>query len=170
MSKADEIMDVLMKVLDQSGQTVENLHLISYEAWNEIKYRMKMALWHKDLDLSFDSDCSEKYGGIRLSGNTDGITEDFWYFYKRHPLYGWQETTIIDPQDIESAKGFYIEDRYGHPVEISMDQFIDLLSNERSGSQHIGIGSCASTIVTKIKIYRDSKDNLMFDKFSEVYD
>lgn len=93
MSKADEIMDVLIDVLEQSGYKIEDVHLINYDTWKGIERDMERALRSKGLDLSYTSDYSEKYD-VKLSGNAGGIIISFRYFYKKHPQYGWHEAKI----------------------------------------------------------------------------
>ena len=168
MSKADEIMDVLIDVLEQSGYKIEDVHLINYDTWKGIERDMERALRSKGLDLSYTSDYSEKYD-VRLSGNAGGIIISFRYFYKKHPQYGWHEAKI-NGSDIESAKEFYEDDRYGHATKISKERFINLMSTEKSRSQHIGIGSQASIKITTVTVYADNQNNLMFDKATLIYD
>ena len=168
MSKADEIMDVLIDTLEQSGYKIEDIHLINYNTWKGIERDMERALRSKSLDLSYDSDYSEKYD-INLSGNASGIISRFRYFYKKHPQYGWHEAKINE-SDIESAKEFYEEDRYGYAKKISKERFISLVSTQKSESKHIGIGSQASINITTVTVYADNQNNLMFDKTTLVYD
>ena len=168
MSKADEIMDVLIDTLEQSGYKIEDIHLINYNTWKGIERDMERALRSKSLDLSYDSDYSEKYD-INLSGNASGIISMFRYFYKKHPQYGWHEAKINE-SDIESAKEFYEEDRYGYAKKISKERFISLVSTQKSESKHIGIGSQASINITTVTVYADNQNNLMFDKTTLVYD
>lgn len=168
MSKADEIMDVLIDVLEQSGYKIEDVHLINYDTWKGIERDMERALRSKGLDLSYTSDYSEKYD-VKLSGNAGGIIISFRYFYKKHPQYGWHEAKI-NGSDIESAKEFYEDDRYGHATKISKERFINLMSTEKSRSQHIGIGSQASIKITTVTVYADNQNNLMFDKATLIYD
>ena len=168
MSKADEIMDVLIDTLEQSGYKIEDVHLINYDTWKGIENDMERALRSKGLDLSYTSDYSEKYD-VKLSGNAGGIISGFRYFYKKHPQYGWHEAKI-NGSDIESAKEFYENDRYGYATKISKERFINLVSTEKGGSQHIGIGSQASINVTTVTVYADNQNNLMFDKTTLVYD
>ena len=167
MSKADEIMDVLIDVLEQSGYKIEDVHLINYDTWKGIERDMERALRSKGLDLSYTSDYSEKYD-VKLSGNAGGIIISFRYFYKKHPQYGWHEAKI-NGSDIESAKEFYEDDRYGHATKISKERFINLMSTEKSRSQHIGIGSQASIKITTVTVYADNQNNLMFDKATLIY-
>lgn len=168
MSKADEIMDVLIDVLEQSGYKIEDVHLINYNTWKGIESYMERALRSKGLDLSYTSDYSEKYD-VKLSGNSGGIISNFRYFYKKHPKYGWKETKVTDDL-IKSAKNFYEEDRYGFANKISKERFINLVSTEKSRSQYIGIGSQASIDITTVTVYADNQNNLMFDKSVLVYD
>lgn len=168
MSKADEIMDVLIDILEQSGYKIEYVHLINYDTWKGIERDMERALRSKGLDLSYTSDYSEKYD-VKLSGNADGIISSFRYFYKKHPHYGWHEARI-NGSDIESAKEFYEDDRYGYTTKISKERFINLLSTKKDRSQHIGIGSQASLLDTTITIYTDIDNNLLFDKSVVIYD
>ena len=72
MSKADEIMDVLVDVLEQSGYKLEDVHLIDFDTWKGIEKDMSIALRSKGLDLSYTSDYSDKYE-VKLSGNVSGI-------------------------------------------------------------------------------------------------
>lgn len=167
MSKADEIMDVLIDILEQAGYKIEDVHLINYDTWKGIERDMERALRSKGLDLSYTSDYSEKYD-VKLSGNAGGIIISFRYFYKKHPQYGWHEAKI-NGSDIESAKEFYEDDRYGHATKISKERFINLVSTEKSGSRHIGIGSQASIEITTVTVYADNQNNLMFDKATLVY-
>lgn len=168
MSKADEIMDILIDTLAQSGYKIEDVHLINYDTWKGIEKDMENNLRSKGLDLSYDSDYSEKYD-IKLSGNASGIISSFRYFYKKHPQFGWKETTIKD-SDLESVKEFYEEDRYGYANKISKERFIDLISSRRNETRHIGIGSQASVQVTTITVYADTKNNLMYDRTTLIYD
>lgn len=168
MSKADEIMDVLIDTLEQSGYKIEDVHLINYDTWKGIEKDMERALRSKGLDLSYDSDYSEKYD-IKLSGNAGGIISGFRYFYKKHPQFGWKETTIKG-SDLESVKEFYEEDRYGYANKISKERFMSLISSGRNETRHIGIGSQASINVTTVTVYADAKNNLMYDKTTLVYD
>lgn len=168
MSKADEIMDVLIDILEQSGHKIEDVHLLNYDTWNSIEKDMERALRSKSLDLSYTSDYSDKYD-IKLSGNAGGIINDFRYFYKKHPRYDWHET-MIDKSDIESAKEFYEQDRYGFANKISKERFIRLISSRRNEDNYIGIGSGASISVTTVTVYTDSNNNLMYDKTILMYD
>lgn len=168
MSKADEIMDVLIDVLEQSCYKIEDVHLINYNTWKGIESDMERALRSKGLDLSYTSDYSEKYD-VKLSGNAGGIISGFRYFYKKHPKYGWKETKVTDDL-IKSAKNFYEEDRYGFANKISKERFINLVSTEKSRSQYIGIGSQASIDITTVTVYVDNQNNLMFAKTTLVYD
>lgn len=168
MSKADEIMDVLIDVLEQSGYKIEDVHLINYDTWKGIESDMERALRSKGLDLSYTSDYSEKYD-VKLSGNSGGIMSNFRYFYKKHPQYGWHESKI-NGADIDAAKEFYEDDRYGHATKISKERFINLVSTEKGGSQPIGIGSQASINITTVTVYADNQNNLMFAKTTLVYD
>ena len=168
MSKADEIMNVLINVLEQSGYKIEDVHLINYDTWKGIEKDMERALRSKGLDLSYDSDYSEKYD-IKLSGNAGSIVNGFRYFYKKHPQYGWHKTTIKE-SDIELVKDFYEDDRYGYAKKISKEKFIKLVSTEKGGYSHVGIGSQASIISTDITLYKDRYNNLMFDKSVLVFD
>ena len=52
MSKADEIMDVLIDTLEQSGYKIEDVHLINYDTWKGIENDMERALRSKGLDLA----------------------------------------------------------------------------------------------------------------------
>lgn len=168
MSKADEIMDVLIDILDQSGYKIEDVHLINYDAWKGIEQDMERALRAKSLDLSYTSDYSEKYD-IKLSGNSGGIVNGFRYFYKKHPKYGWHEAKI-NGSDIESAKEFYEEDRYSFVNKITKEHFMNLLSSRLNETKHIGIGSQASISITTITVYADANNNLMYNKTTLVYD
>lgn len=168
MSKADEIMDVLIDTLAQSGYKIEDVHLINYDTWKGIEKDMESSLRSKGLDLSYDSDYSEKYD-IKLSGNASGIISGFRYFYKKHPQYGWHEAKINE-SDIESTKGFYEEDRYGYANKISKERFTSLISSGRNETRHIGIGSQASIHVTTVTVYADANNNLMYDRTTLVYD
>ena len=168
MSKADEIMDVLVDILEQSGYKIEDVHLINYDTWKGIEKNMESALRSKDLDLSYESDYSEKYA-IKLSGNAGGIISGFRYFYKRHPQFGWKETTIKG-SDLESVKEFYEEDRYGYANKISKEKFMSLIESRRNETKHIGIGSQANVQVTTVTVYTDTKNNLMYDRTTLVYD
>ena len=168
MSKADEIMDVLIGILEQSGYKIEDIHLINYNTWKGIEQDMERALRSKSLDLSYTSDYSEKYD-IKLSGNSSGIISDFRYFYKKHHQYGWHEVKI-DDSDIESAKEFYEQDRYGFANKISKERFINLISSGRNETKHIGIGSQASINITTVTVYADANNNLMYDKTILTYD
>lgn len=168
MSKADKIMDVLIDVLEQASYKIEDIHLINYDTWKGIERDMERALRSKGLDLSYTSDYSEKYD-VKLSGNAEGIISSFRYFYKKHPQYGWHEATI-NGSDIESAKEFYEDDKYGYATKISKERFINLVSAKKGRSQHIGIGSQASIIDTTITIYTDIDNNLLFDKNVVIYD
>ena len=168
MSKADKIMDVLIDILNQSGYKIEDVHLLNYDTWKGIEQDMERALRSKSLDLSYTSDYSEKYE-IKLSGNSGGIVSGFRYFYKKHPQYGWHEASI-DAIAIESAKGYYEEDRYGFVNKISKERFMNLLSSGlNKTTEHIGIGSQASINITTITVYIDNQNNLMFDKTTLVY-
>ena len=168
MSKADEIMDVLIDILNQSGYKIENVHLLNYGTWKGIEQDMERALRSKSLDLSYTSDYSEKYD-IKLSGNSGGIISGFRYFYKKHPKYGWHEAKIND-LDIESAKEFYEEDKYGFANKISKERFMNLLSSGKNETKHIGIGSQASISITAVTVYADVNNNLMYDKTTLAYD
>lgn len=168
MSKADEIMDVLIGILDQSGYKIEDIHLINYNTWKGIEQDMERALRSKSLDLSYTSDYSEKYD-IKLSGNSGGIISGFRYFYKKHPQYGWHEAKI-DDSDIESAKEFYEQDKYGFVNKISKERFISLIASGRNETKHIGIGSQASINITTVTVYADANNNLMYDKTILTYD
>ena len=168
MSKADEIIDVLLNILEQSGYKVEDIHLINYDTWKCIKKDMERALKSKGLDLSYDSDYSDKYG-IKLAGNSSGIINDFRYFYKKHLQYGWQKTEINE-SDIESAKGFYENDRYGYANKISKERFMSLISSGKNETRHIGIGSQASINITTVTVYTDVNNNLMYDRTTLIYD
>lgn len=168
MSKADEIMDVLIDILEQSGYKIEDVHLINYDTWKGIEKDMERALRSKGLDLSYDSDYSEKYD-IKLSGNAGGIVSGFRYFYKKHPQYGWYEAKI-NGSDIETTKEFYEEDRYGYANKISKERFMSLISSGKNESKHIGIGSQASIQVTSVTVYTDTKNNLMYDRITLIYD
>ena len=168
MSKADEIMDVLIDILDQSGHKIEDVHLLNYDIWKGIEQDMERALRAKSLDLSYTSDYSEKYD-IKLSGNSGGIISGFRYFYKKHPKYGWHEAKIND-LDIESAKEFYEEDRYGFANKISKERFINLISSGKNETTYIGIGSQASISITAVTVYADVNNNLMYDKTTLAYD
>lgn len=168
MSKADEIMDVLIDTLEQSGYKIEDVHLINYNTWKGIESDMERALRSKGFDLSYTSDYSEKYD-VKLSGNAGGIISGFRYFYKKHPKYGWKETKVTDDL-IKSAKNFYEEDRCGFATKISKERFINLVSTEKSRSQYIGIGSQASIDITTVTVYADNQNNLMFSKTTLVYD
>ena len=129
---------------------------------------MERTLRSRGLNLSYDSDYSEIYE-IKLSGNATGIISDFRYFYKKHPRYGWHETKINE-FDIESAKGFYEEDRYGYANKISKEKFMKLISSRKNETRHIGISSQASINVTTVTVYADAYNNLMYDKSTLVYD
>lgn len=168
MSKADEIMDVLIDILTQYGYKLEDVHLINYDTWKGIEKDMEKSLRIKGLTLSYESDYSEKYD-IKLSGNPSGIISGFRYFYRKHPHYGWQETKINE-SDIESAKGFYEEDRYGYANKISKEKFTSLISSGKNETRHIGIGSQASINVTTVTVYVDANNNLMYDRTTLVYD
>lgn len=168
MSKADEIMDVLIDTLAQSGYKIEDIHLINYDTWKGIEKDMESSLRSKGLDLSYDSDYSEKYD-IKLSGNASGIISSFRYFYKRHPQFGWKETTIKG-SDLESVKEFYEEDRYGYANKISKERFMSLIDSRRNETRHIGIGSQSSIQVTTVTVYTDTKNNLMYDRTTLIYD
>lgn len=168
MSKADKIMDVLIEVLEEEGLKIDDVHLINYDDWHAIERNMESRLRSEGLDLSYTSDYSEKYD-IKLSGNSDGIISGFRYFYKKHPRYGWQETEITSDM-LENAYGYYEDDRYGYAKKISKEQFISLVQTRKSGSRHMGIGSQASIIDTKIKLYADDKNNLLFNESVLVYD
>jgi len=167
MSKADEIMGVLIDVLEQSGYKIEDVHLINCDTWEGISSDMERALRAKGLDLSYTLIYSEKYD-VKLSGNAGGIISDFRYFYKKHPQYGWHEAKI-NGSDIESAKEFYEDDRYGYATKISKERFINLVSTEKGGYQHIGIGSQASRNITTVTVYADNQNNLMFNKTTLIY-
>lgn len=45
MFKADEIMDVLIDTLEQSGYKIEDVHLINYDTWKSIE-----KIWKEHLD------------------------------------------------------------------------------------------------------------------------
>lgn len=168
MSKADEIMDILIGILEQSGYKIEDIHLINYNTWKGIEQDMERALRSKSLDLSYTSDYSEKYD-IKLSGNSGGIISGFRCYYKKHPKYGWHEVKI-DNSDIESAKEFYEQDKYGFANKISKERFISLISSGRNETKHIGIGSQASINITTVTVYADANNNLMYDKTILTYD
>lgn len=167
MSKADEIMDILIDILDQSGYKIEDVHLINYDTWKDIERDMETALRSKGLDLSYTSDYSEKYD-VELSGNAGGIIRGFRYFYKKHPQYGWHEAKI-NGSDIESAKEFYEEDRYGFANKISKERFMNLISSRKNETTHIGIGSQASINITTVTVYADFNNNLMYNKTTLTY-
>lgn len=168
MSKADQIVDVLIEVLEENGLKLNDIHLINYDDWRAIERDMEYRLRSEGLDLSYTSDYSEKYG-LKLSGNPEGIIWSFWLFFKSKSKYGWQETEITGDM-IENANGYYEEDRYGYARKISKERFISLVQNSKSGSRHMGIGSQASIIDTRIKLYADDKNNLLYDKSVLVYD
>ena len=168
MSKADEIMDILIDVLAQSDHKIEDVHLINYDTWKVIEKDMSIALRSKGLGLSYTSDYSEKYD-VKLSGNAGGIISDFRYFYKKHSKYGWKETKVTDDL-IKSAKNFYEKDRYGYATKISKERFMSLISSGRNETRYIGIGSQASINITTVTVYADNQNNLMFDKTTLVYD
>ena len=168
MSKADEIMDVLVDVLEQSGYKLEDVHLIDFDTWKGIEKDMSIALRSKGLDLSYTSDYSDKYE-VKLSGNVSGIISSFRYAFKKHPRYGWQEANIKST-DIDYAKEFYEDDRYGFAKKISKERFINLVSSNKNESRHIGIGSQSSINVTTISVYKDAENNLMYNKTTLVYD
>lgn len=168
MSKADEIMGVLNYVLENCGYRIEDVHLVNYDTWKDIERDMETALRAMNLDLSYDSDYSEKYN-IKLSGNARGIINSFRYFYKKHPQYGWHEAKI-NGSDIESAKEFYEDDRYGYPKKITKESFINLVASNQSGYTHVGIGSQASIIDTTVTVYADNENNLMYSKSVFILD
>lgn len=168
MTKADLIMDVLVSVLDKCGYTLEDIHLMDRNTWDSIEKEMKSALRNRELDLSYTSDYSDKYD-IKLSGNADSIINEFRYHYKINNTYGWRKVDI-NGSEIDNAKSFYETDRYGYVNKVSKDWFINLLTTNSNYDKHIGIGSQASIVSTRISIYMDNKDNLMYCKSVVIYD
>ena len=57
MSKADEIMDVLVDVLEQSGYKLEDVHLIDFDTWKGIEKDMSIALLIKHCLFKFYKYC-----------------------------------------------------------------------------------------------------------------
>lgn len=166
---ADSIMDVCSTVLNDYGYQLEDIHLIDYEEWKPIKNDMTFELRKNDLDLSYTSDFSDKYN-IKLSGNSCGIINGIRNYYKKQHASGWKKVDQLKTSDVESAPRFFKNDRYGYPVSITKEEFLKLVTNNQSGSTHVGIGSQASIIETTVTVYMDYKGNLMFDKFTMTWD
>lgn len=167
-SKADKIMDVLIEELNNEYVKVEDIHLMDYDSWHKIEDQLKRRLRSEKLDLSYDSDFSEKYN-VKLSGNADGILWSFRSFYKNSASCGWKETKV-NSDKIENANNYYEEDRYGYPKKITKESFISLVASNQSGYKHMGIGSQASIIDTTVTVYADDKNNLMYSKSVLILD
>ena len=168
-SKADEIMDVLVNILNKDGYVLEDIHLIDYDTWQFMAKDMKRALREKNLDLSFTQEYSENYN-IKLGGNVDGIVNDFrWYYYKKHPKFSWSVIRLSE-DIIDSANEFYRANNYSYPVKINKEQFMKLVNSKNEGARHIGIGSQAHIDITTVRVYADSQNNLMYNEDVLVYD
>ena len=168
MGKADRIMDIVLDELSSFGYTLEDIHLLDYETWDKISKSISLSLRINGLNLSYDSDYSEIYE-IKLSGNYLGILADIKSFYTKRSKYGWVETKL-SIKDIEFANEYYKKDKYGCAVKISKENFMKLISSGKNEFNHIGIGSQSSIIETNITLYKDAKNNIMYDKSILVYD
>lgn len=168
-TKADIIMDACIKILSNYNYTVDDIHLLDYDAWHDIGRDMEKYLRNNNLDLSYQSDYSEKYN-IKLAGNATSIVSDFRYFFMYNYYTSWQKTDNIPIDMINNANGYYKKDRYGYVIKISKDEFINLISTIKNSSYHIGIGSQASIIETIISLFMDSKNNFLYDSSILTYD
>lgn len=152
------VEDNLMDFYDQ--EIPEDFHLCSYDEYKKVSDELERFLRSKKIDLRFDSMKLPDFG-IKIGGNYSGIAHDFLRGIIKK---AWKQ---ISPSELENIQinNVYKKDRYGFCVPASPREIRIIHS-----WQDVGIGSQASVIETKTKLYVDDDNNVLIDTYSLTYD
>ena len=183
-SDVDAVANVIEQLIDYTlhllGLTLSNAHLS--DKYSEFRKKFEAILRREKLDLSFKSVVTKKYG-IKIGGNADGITADVSYFIWSSP---WKDVEMTKPEIVEylkkhkNAKCFVEYNKpymnsYGRGGTVysgvrEVDK--DIIINSQYGTEvkDIGIGSQASTHITKVSLKKDKAGNLLLSRSLEVWD
>ena len=151
------VEDNLMRFRDRLPA---EFHLCNYNTYSRWEASLISLLKRAHIELSYDSMYLYNFG-FKVGGNAGGIASDF---LRGIINKAWHPISIDELQDVEINK-VYRSDKYGccEPGTRRDIRIIDSVQN-------IGIGSQASTLVTKTKFYIDDSNNVLVSTSTISYD
>lgn len=160
---ADNVLDNVLHIFDAN---IDNVHLkVKRRDFREV---LEKELSKNFIDVSFTSTITNKYK-IKISGNVSGIVSSYIYVLY---IEAWKEQKFTDKTLKEHIKKKGIKvfktDKYGELVPMIKENI--LKSFVGTQTQHMGYGSHASVNLTKSVIKVDKYNNLLLDRWVEVWD
>lgn len=152
------VEDNLMSFYDY--EIPEDFHLCSFPEYSKIEDKLERFLKSKKIDLSYDG-MNLPYFGISIAGNSGGISSDFLRGIIEN---SWKQINLDELDNIQINK-IYKKDKYGFCVPATQRE-IKIVNS----FQDIGIGSQASVIETRTKLYIDDDNNILVDTSSFTWD
>ena len=168
-SMADKATYLFERIVKELGYKTSDIHLLDYEHIHELESKFENMLWYYNVDLSFQSEVSSKYG-FKVGGNASGISSDFIIHFTDRK---WKEVKMTKSEihrhlEKHPNAKVYENGRYFSVKQVSPD----VVLNARYGSQysHCGYGSCASEYEYSTKLFKDRSGNLKVDKHCFKWD